>query len=381
MTDRWSSLGCVVALFLAGVLAACSGGATVARAPAPLPPAAARSAEPMRVHTIDVGQGNAALVEFPCAAILVDAGGEGEDPATIDALLRYLDRFFAARPDLNRTLAAVYVTHTHIDHNVSLRAVVERYTVSNYVHNGVYTGSGSRNAVWMRDHANDNGRRIAQRAVTHDDVAGSPGRRGVTDGTIDPVSCPGADPRLSILHGPYRTNPGWPEEAFEDGNNKGIVLRIDYGAASFLFLGDLETEALDEMVRFYAGTPMLEVDVFLASHHGSHNGTTPGQMAALSPRIGVISMGRPTDRADEFTAWNFGHPRKVAVDLMVAAVKDSRAVPKDVQVATRPREFFTMRMTKALYATGWDGTVVIEADQSGRIAVNDNALVGMAAAQ
>src|SRR5438552_4155815 len=52
----------------------------------------------MRAHFIDVGQGAATLLEFPCAAVLIDTGGEanGEFDST-DSLLDYLDDFFARR--------------------------------------------------------------------------------------------------------------------------------------------------------------------------------------------------------------------------------------------------------------------------------------------
>lgn len=379
MASRLHRFGSVFTLCLVGFLFACSdankAGSNAPAMASAAPPAAARAGDKMRVHYIDVDQGNAALVEFKCAAILIDAGGESA--ASTARLITYLDDFFARRTDLNRSLSAIYITHTHVDHNRSLQEVVERFNVSNYIHNGVYDGSGDDNAVWMRDHANDNGRKIAKRAVTHQDIAKSADRTGITDSVIDPVNCPGADPKIRVLHGPYRTNPGWTTESFEDGNNKGIVVRIDYGTSSFLFLGDLETEALEEMVNFYAGTNTLNADVFLASHHGSYNGTTASLMSALSPQMGVISMGTPARHA-HWTAWAYGHPRADAVNLMVPAIKRSRSAPKDVLVATAVEKFSKVRMAKALYATGWDGTVIIEADQSGHLAVNDNALTSMA---
>jgi competence protein ComEC len=105
----------------------------------------------LRVHYIDVDQGNAELLEFPCGAILIDAGGRGLEASK--HLIDYLTAFFARRPDLNRHLAAVFVTHTHIDHNSNLRRVAEAFTVDRYVHNGLRTGSGRPNANWMLDHS------------------------------------------------------------------------------------------------------------------------------------------------------------------------------------------------------------------------------------
>ena len=58
------------------------------------------SAQSMRVHFIDVGQGDATLIEFPCAAVLVDTGGENNAQFNSDeALLHYLSEFFARRTD------------------------------------------------------------------------------------------------------------------------------------------------------------------------------------------------------------------------------------------------------------------------------------------
>lgn len=58
----------------------------------------------MRVHLLNVGQGCATIVEFPCAAILVDAGGEDDSLFhSQDSLKVFLEDFFKKRTDLNNT--------------------------------------------------------------------------------------------------------------------------------------------------------------------------------------------------------------------------------------------------------------------------------------
>ena len=92
---------------------------------------------------IDVGQGAATLVEFSCAAILIDTGVEKKaefDSTT--ALLDYLDDFFAGRPDLRGTLHALVLSHPHIDHTRSAAQVLGRYRVLNALSDGVSGGSG-----------------------------------------------------------------------------------------------------------------------------------------------------------------------------------------------------------------------------------------------
>jgi hypothetical protein len=91
----------------------------------------ARSAEPLRgftpsslpddrmaVHVIDVGQADAFLLEFPCAAALIDTGLEYSGGSDSQARLRaYLQWFFdERRSDLDSTLDLVVISHAHADH-------------------------------------------------------------------------------------------------------------------------------------------------------------------------------------------------------------------------------------------------------------------------
>ena len=67
----------------------------------------------MFAHYINVGQANATLLEFPCGAVLIDAGDQ--DAKTKQHLKDYLTAFFARRTDLNNTLDLVIITHDHGD--------------------------------------------------------------------------------------------------------------------------------------------------------------------------------------------------------------------------------------------------------------------------
>ena len=76
----------------------------------------------MTPHFIAVGQAHATLLEFPCGAMLIDAGAD-EDHGS--ALATYLAKFFQRRSDLADTIDVVLITHNHIDHTSSLQGVVE----------------------------------------------------------------------------------------------------------------------------------------------------------------------------------------------------------------------------------------------------------------
>jgi competence protein ComEC len=320
-------------------------------------PAQMPSGDVMKAHFINLEQGNATLLEFSCGAVLIDAGGESTD--TDQVLLAYLNKFFANHASFNKTIETIFITHTHIDHNRALKAVAEAFAVHHYVHNGVLDGSGRINANWMVSNAA--AKHVDVEAVSEADVEKASQTRGITSAAISPLHCSGTSPVFHVVAGPYAEDPGWPSGAFDNGNNKSIVIRLDFGSSSFLFPGDMEEDAIGSMVEHYHGTSVLDVDVLQVGHHGSANGTTEDEMAAITPQIAVVSMGDTTEHKP-FRAWSYGHPRKDAVDILERWVHDPRAQEKWVSIAIGAKNFVNYDMKHAIYATGWDGNVVITAD-------------------
>jgi len=319
----------------------------------------------MRAHLIDIGQGAATLFELPCGAVLVDTGGETNDAFDSGkALEKYLDDFFAARPDLNRTIDLLVITHAHKDHALNAAMVTGKYAVKNVVTNGFVkksTGnyhSGGREQEKLETWAKES----AKLQIV--ETAGVPAG-GLTSPTIDPVACAGADPELGVLWGHVAEKPaGWNEEAFEEANNHSVALRIGFGRASFLVTGDLELEAIPLLLAKHAASRALDVDVWQVSHHGSKNGASAALLDAISPEIALLGTGR-ADREKMWTAWAYGHPNKTVIDLVASHVERRR--PKaEVVVGTKAKTFERYDLSRAIYATGWDGNVVVGATWSGR---------------
>lgn len=328
--------------------------------------------EVMRVHFIDVGQGAATLVELPCGALLVDTGGEDSEEGTFhsnEALAGYLGAFFARRTDLQNRLDVLLLTHPHIDHVRGALPTLEAYTVGALVDNGQVPeqedAAAAMSAVRAYAAAHP---ALATLVVSTDDLPG--------DGTplvspvLDPFGeCRGVDPRVTALWGFVPRDPGWGEDdygkaRYTNENNHSVVTRVDFGSASVLITGDLEEAAIRDLVR--ARVPAaLDVDIYVVGHHGSHNGTTRELLAAMSPAWAVLEVG-PAARRGAWTAYQYGHPRQPALDLLQQEVSGRReAVTAPVGVTIR--RFTDTVIDEAIYATGWDGTVVLEATASGLI--------------
>jgi len=331
----------------------------------------------MRVHLINVGQGSATLIEFPCAAILIDAGGE-TNPLynSSDALTTYLDDFFARRIDLNDTLHCVYLTHPHKDHTLGVPVILQSpYVIGNVVTDGLEQGSGKSGQIKLhrlvqeREATPDPADDIGFDAVTTDEI----GNAGLTNAVIDPVNCEGTNPVIKVLWGTSATNPGWTNKAFENENNHSLVIKIEYGTSTLLIIGDLEETAQGNLLSKYSGTTQLDADVYVVGHHGSKNGTSQTLLNKITPKIALIGVGDP-DRETSWTAWAYGHPNKGILDKLQNKLTATRT-PTQVQAGNGAKTFVSYTVSKAIYATGWDDNVVLEADAAGHWHKVESAIV------
>ena len=337
------------------------------------------AADEMRAHYIDVGQGAAVLLEFSCAAALIDTGGEKNPQFNSDERLsQYLTSFFMRRPDLSKTIRLLILTHAHVDHTGGVKTIFKNYGVKFLVDNGLE----NKDQKFAHGKARGIAAKTKWQAITERAIV-SP--EGMTSAVIDPIACPGTDPLFRVLWGALGEE-DWDHAIFADPNASSVVTRVDFGAASFLFPGDLEDSVHAELIDFYSqncvpgnpGSCSLDVDVYHAAHHGSHNGTNLNLMRAMTPKIAVVSVG-DKDRQFPRTSWNHGHPRIDAMNALTdAAAGVSLTRPNVIAfVANRGSssksintpQFSELSLDHAVYATSWDGTVVVTAKADGTLKV------------
>lgn len=342
-----------------------------------LGPLAAREARDVTAHFINVGKGDATLLEFPCGAILVDAGG---DENSQPALVAHLDAFFNRRGDLNNTLAMVVLTHGHKDHTRNIGAVLDRYDVQTIMLNGHFNKSGYRGLrEALRDHASTK--------IVIADAEHIPDG-GLWNKKVDPLDCDttiaGAFPNITLLWGDARPRlQGWSTNSFKDENNHSVAMMVEWGQSKMLFTGDLETQGLLELLARHA--PLLQnVDVYKISHHGFRSGTAPGFLEHINPRVAILS--RPADRAwheptmkrfeqivrqtrtpINVKVWTFGaigddgNDDSMIQEPAVSGKRNKRSRPEHDAVLNR-----------AVYWTGIDGTIQITMDSQSNIRIGAN---------
>ncbi|MBA2275151.1 MAG: ComEC/Rec2 family competence protein, partial [Chloroflexi bacterium] len=233
----------------------------------------------LRVTVLDVGQGDAVLVEAPRGArMLVDGG---PDP---DRLLALLDERI---PAWDRRLDLVVLTHPHEDHVAGLPLLLKRYHVPVVADPGMIgAGPGDR--------------------AFREALVGSPTRR-LSLAAGDSLNLDGVDVR--VLWPRAGEVPLLPPDEGRGVNNVSVVLDIRFGQRRMLLTGDMEEEIDPQILRegLAAGGP---VDVLKVAHHGSRSATTSAFLAALQPRVALVSAGLDNP---------YGHPAPATIERLVSA--------------------------------------------------------------
>ena len=218
-------------------------------------------------HFIDVGQGDAALIRTAEGNILVDAG----TGASEDRLRAYLDNL-----GIKEIRYAIF-SHPDEDHIGGADMILREYDVEQVILPPVKPNTEVF-ASTMK----------AAEAAGSEILWATPSTTLILGG----VTC-------SIL-APLRTD-------YEGTNNGGIVLRVDYGNTSALFMGDAEQVVEEELVAHYgsAAGGLLDCDLVKVGHHGSDTSSGEAFLQAVTPDYGVISCGAGNP---------YGHPTPSVLD-------------------------------------------------------------------
>ena len=260
------------------------------------------------VTFLAVGQGDAALVEWPDGrAWLVDGGPPG------DGVLRFLRRRGL------RHLDAIILSHPHPDHLGGLLPVIDELEVDAlWLPRPPEAGEAAFLALWQGAFA-----------------------RGI------PIHRVG-DPGLAFLH----PGPGFHGSRRARVNDESLVMELDMGLRSFLFTGDVEATAERALAPRVSA-----VDVVKVPHHGSRTSSGAALVAAADPLIAVISCGRENryrhPNAESLAAWRHATLLRTdrdgtieistdGEDLRLRTWRNGRGWTRPADVEGPPRAFLRM---------------------------------------
>ncbi len=211
----------------------------------------------LQVHFIDVGQGDAILIQAPGGlAALIDGGEAGT------GVVQYLQSKGVQRLNL------VIATHPHTDHIGGLVEVLQTIPVDKVVTNGqMHTTSTYEHFL---------------------DAIASSGALYVEAKKGDTISL--GDLNFDVLHPSSMQG--------EDLNDNSLVLRLVYGNIAFLFTGDAQSNAEADMV---SSGSILKADILKVGHHGSRSSSSSIFLQAIQPAVAIYMAGAGND---------YGHPHQ-----------------------------------------------------------------------
>jgi len=218
------------------------------------------------VHFLDVGQGDAVLIQTPEGKNLLLDGGERGAGGTVIAYLRQQGV---------TALDLVIASHPHEDHIGGLLEVLTAFPVKTLLDSGYVLGTPTQERLLEL---------VRERGVRY--------RLGRAGNVIraGPCTLEVLAPEEPLLH-----------DTESDANNNSLVLRLIYGQTAFLFTGDLEEAGRQRLLRHGRE---VRSQVLKVAHHGSRNGTDEKFVAAVQPQVAIISCGANN---------SYGHPHREAL--------------------------------------------------------------------
>lgn len=237
-----------------------------------LPKTGTRRAGEMRVHFLDVGQGDCQLVELPDGKILLIDGGADDESAT--RIMRYLNALKI------ETIDYLLITHADSDHCGGLEKIVRYKEIK-------------RAFLPLADATENEAYATVYAELLEKDCAWEYSKRSIN------LSADGEFAYTLRFLYPYTyttENPSTGKGA--DDNESSAVVWLDYQGASVLFTGDAPMETEEKLMRDHRldlldeSIKLTETELLKVAHHGSADATSLSFLQYLNVKQAVISCGK-----------------------------------------------------------------------------------------
>lgn len=221
----------------------------------------------LKIHYINVAQGDAALIQCNGKNMLIDAGKNDK----ADLVNNYLKEQGIEKLDY------IIGTHPHEDHIGGMDIVVDNYEIGKVIMP-----------------------KVTATTRTYKDVINSINNKNLK------ITEPKVGTTYELGQATFEIlAPN--SSSYKDTNNYSVSIKLTFGDNRFIFTGDAEDASEEEMLL---NGLELKADVLKVGHHGSYSSTTDEFLAAVNPEYAVISVGEVND---------YGHPH----DEIMTKLKDN----------------------------------------------------------
>ncbi|UCH50395.1 MAG: MBL fold metallo-hydrolase, partial [Chloroflexota bacterium] len=209
----------------------------------------------LHVSILDVGQGDAILIQTPNRQDIIIDGGPSPQAIGLELGKKL--------PFWDRTIDMVILTQPQADHVTGLIEVLKKYNVSQVIEPGI-----SYDSITYQHWLN---------LVNDKEIGHETGHAGQEINL-------GSEIEIEVLHPPSPLL----QDTSDDIDNNGMVLRLSWNKVSFLFTADIGQEAEWHLIAQRAN---LQATILKVAHHGSLTSTSPEFLASVNPEIAAISVG------------------------------------------------------------------------------------------
>lgn len=220
-------------------------------------------ADYLEVHFIDVGQGDAILINYGDFEMLIDAG-DNKYGTTVSDYLKELSI---------ENIEYLVGTHMDADHIGGLDNVLNDFTVDHIIDSGTYKDTKTYRDYWG----------AVQNEV---DTLGA-----VYQKDEDMTIVVDDDLTIKIIE---------TGDDYKDENDNSIVVWLTYIDKDFLFTGDMEAHAEKSSLDKFG-----DIDVLKSGHHGSRTSSSETFLDITKPEVAIISCGQNN---------KYGHPHQETLD-------------------------------------------------------------------
>lgn len=217
----------------------------------------------IKIHYIDVGQGDSIFIELPNKKTMLIDAGESSKGKIVSSYISNLGYY---------KIDYIVGTHPHTDHIGGLAHIINSFDIGNiYMPKAVSTSKTYENLL----------NTISQKGLKI-----TTARAGVN----------------IVSESNLNINIVAPNREYSDLNNSSAVVKITYGNRKFLFMGDAETKSENDIISD------VSADVIKVGHHGSDTSSGQSFVNKVNPKYAIIMVGNNNQ---------YNHPYQIIIDRWI----------------------------------------------------------------